>query len=83
MRALLHRLGYRLVLGDVYPHDPQVPFWKINAKHILSMVQPGSIIACHDRREWTAPMLQKVLPELTRRGYRVVTVSELLKETEQ
>lgn len=81
MRTLVKELGYQLVLGDVYPHDPQVPFWKLNASHILSMVKPGSIIICHDRREWTVPMLQKVLPELNRRGYRVVTVSGLLKET--
>ncbi|CAI7630869.1 unnamed protein product [Penicillium glandicola] len=82
MRTLVNALGYRLVLGDVYPHDPQVPFWKLNARHILSMVKPGSIIVCHDRREWTVPMLQKVLPELNHRGYRVVTVSGLLKETD-
>ncbi|OQE20217.1 hypothetical protein PENFLA_c017G01216 [Penicillium flavigenum] len=81
MRSLVKELGYRLVLGDVYPHDPQVPFWRLNASHVLSMVKPGSIIVCHDRREWTVPMLQKVLPELNRRGYRVVTVAGLLKET--
>jgi peptidoglycan/xylan/chitin deacetylase (PgdA/CDA1 family) len=82
MRQLVNRLGYRLVLGNVYPHDPQVPFWRLNAGHVLSMVKPGSIIVCHDRRGWTVPMLQKVLPELTRRGYDVVAVSELLKETD-
>ena len=80
MRRLVKSLGHQLVLGDVYPHDPQVPFAGLNAKHILSMVRPGSIIVCHDRREWTVPMLQVVLPELKRRGYRVVTVSELLRE---
>lgn len=82
MRSLLHQMGYRLVLGDVYPHDPKIPFWRLNARHILSMVQPGSIIVCHDRRGWTVPMLQRVLPELRQRGYRVGTVSELLQETE-
>ncbi|KAJ5704285.1 hypothetical protein N7493_011423 [Penicillium malachiteum] len=81
MRRLVKGLGHRLILGDVYPHDPQVPFSGLNAKHILSMVRPGSIIVCHDRREWTLPMLQVVLPELRRRGYRVVTISELLRET--
>lgn len=80
MRYLVTELGYRLVLGDVYPHDPQIPFSGVNARHILSMVKPGSVIVCHDRREWTAPMLQIALPELRRRGYRVVTISELLKE---
>ncbi|KAJ5666603.1 hypothetical protein N7462_011012 [Penicillium macrosclerotiorum] len=80
MRSLIQQLGYRLVLGDVYPHDPQIPFAKLNAKHILDMTRPGSIIICHDRREWTLPMLRIVLPELRRRGYRVRTVSELLRE---
>ncbi|KAB8349838.1 hypothetical protein FH972_023851 [Carpinus fangiana] len=80
MRAMLTNLDYRLVLGSVYPHDPQIPFWRVNAAHILSMTRPGSIIICHDRRSWTAPMLRKVLPELKRRGYQVVTVTELLKE---
>ncbi|KAJ5712136.1 hypothetical protein N7488_006292 [Penicillium malachiteum] len=81
MRRLVKELGHRLVLGDVYPHDPQVPFPGLNAKHIISTVKPGSIIICHDRRKWTLPMLQIVLPELRRRGYRVVTISELLRET--
>ena len=80
MRKMLTRLGYQLVLGSIYPHDPQIPYWRVNAEHILSMIQPGGIIICHDRRPWTAPMLQKVLPEIRRRGYRVITVTELLKE---
>lgn len=79
MRAMVARLGYRLVLGSVYPHDPQIPYWWLNAWHVLSMARSGAIIVCHDRRSWTIPMLRKVLPELTRRGYRVVTVTELLE----
>lgn len=79
MRSLVSRLRYRLVLGDVFPHDPQVPFAGLNARHILSMARPGCIIICHDGREWTSPMLGMVLPELRRRGYQIVTVSQLLK----
>ncbi len=79
MRAVLARLGYQLVLGSIYPHDPQIPFWRVNARHVLSMARPGGIIICHDRRSWTAPMLRKVLPEMRRRGYRVVTVTGLLR----
>lgn len=82
MRHVLGRLGYRLVLGNVYPHDPQIPFWRVNASHILSMLQPGAIIICHDRRSWTAPMLRGALPEIQSRGYRIVTVTDLLKEAE-
>ena len=81
MRQVLRRLGYQLVLGDIYPHDPQIPYWRINARHILSMIRPGGIIICHDRRSWTAPMLRKVLPKIRERGYRITTVTELLRET--
>ncbi|KAI4231688.1 MAG: hypothetical protein L6R40_007662 [Gallowayella cf. fulva] len=80
MRKVVHRLGYRLVLGSVYPHDPQIPYWRVNSRHVLSMLRPGSIIICHDRRKWTAPMLRRVLPEVRRRGYRVVNLSALLRE---
>ncbi|KAI1977842.1 hypothetical protein LOZ53_003358 [Ophidiomyces ophidiicola] len=78
MRRLMAAQGYRLVLGDIYPHDAFVPYWRVNARHVLSLLHPGAIIICHDRRRWTAPMLRAVLPEIRRRGYRVVTVSELL-----
>lgn len=81
MQSTLKDLGYRLILASIYPHDPQIPYWRINARHILSMSRPGGIICCHDRRSWTAPMLRRVLPELRRRGYRVTTVTELLRET--
>jgi peptidoglycan/xylan/chitin deacetylase (PgdA/CDA1 family) len=80
MRKAMIQLDHRLVLGSIYPHDPQIPFAKINARHILSMARPGGIIICHDCRPWTAPMLRMVLPELKRQGFRVVTVTELLKE---
>ncbi len=83
MRRTVAALGYRLVLGSVYPHDPQIPFASVNANHILSMLRPGAIIICHDRRSWTAPMLRQALPEIRRQGYRVVTVTELLREAEE
>lgn len=83
MRRLADRLGYRVVLGGIYPHDPQISWWRVNARHILSMLRPGAIIICHDRRSWTVPMLRKVLPEIKRRGYEVVTITELLKVAEE
>ncbi|KAI1498859.1 polysaccharide deacetylase [Biscogniauxia marginata] len=82
MRKLVDKLGYRLVLGSIYPHDPQINWPSINARHILSMIRPGGIIVCHDRRSWTAPMLRKVLKQLRKDGYRAVSLTELLKETQ-
>jgi peptidoglycan/xylan/chitin deacetylase (PgdA/CDA1 family) len=82
MRDYLGNRGFRIVLGSVYPHDPQIPYPSINARHILGMAHPGAIIICHDRRRWTAPMLRIVLPELRRRGYKVVTITDLIKSVE-
>ena len=81
MRRLLRSLDNRLILGNIYPHDPQIPSWRINARHILTMLQPGSIIICHDRRKWTAPMLREVLPKIRRKGYRITSLTGLLERT--
>ncbi|KAI8624654.1 polysaccharide deacetylase [Xylariaceae sp. FL1651] len=82
MRKLVDKLGYRMVLGSVYPHDPQIHWSWLNGRHILSMVRPGAIIICHDRRSWTAPMLRTVLRKLKHDGYRVLSLTEMLKETQ-
>lgn len=79
MRKLIDKTGFRLILGSIYPHDPQIPYWRVNARHILSTLRPGAIIICHDRRSWTVPMLRKVIPEIRERGYRITTVTGLLK----
>lgn len=72
---------YRTVLGSIYPHDASIKYSWLNAWHILSMLRNGAVIICHDRRSWTLPMLAKVLPEMKRRGYEVMSVSELLEAT--
>ena len=50
------------------------------ARAILGHVTPGAIVVAHaNGRGWhTAEAMRKVVPELRRRGYRFVTVSELL-----
>lgn len=76
------KAGYQTILGSIYPHDPFIKYWWINARHILSMLRPGAVIICHDRRPWTPPMLRKVLPEMKRKGYEIASVSELLEYAE-
>ena len=72
-------LGYKTILGSIYPHDPFISYWRINAWHVLSRLRPGAVIICHDRRSWTVPMLRNAVPEMKRRGYEVVSVTELLE----
>lgn len=82
MRDMLGNRGYRITLGSIYPHDPQIRYPARNAKHIVSMAHPGAIIICHDRREWTAPMLRMALPKLQAEGYKIVTITDLVKSVE-
>lgn len=75
---IVEKAGYRTILGSIYPHDPFISWPKVNAWHVLSMLRPGAVIICHDRRSWTVPMLRRVLPQMQRRGYAAVSVSEML-----
>jgi len=81
MLSILRQHGYRCALGSVYPFDPQIPSPRFATRYVLSSVRPGSIIVLHDygdRGERTASALATILPELSGRGFRVVTLSELL-----
>ena len=80
MLSTLEKYDYQTVLGSVYPFDPQIPSSWFAIQHILWSVQPGSIIILHDsggRGERTLAVLETILPELSRQGYQVVTLSDL------
>jgi peptidoglycan/xylan/chitin deacetylase (PgdA/CDA1 family) len=71
---------YQCALGSVYPFDPQLPFARYGAKVVLREVRPGAVIILHDggyKGRNTEQVLRRILPELARRGYRVVTLSDL------
>ncbi|MGD9034405.1 MAG: chitin deacetylase family protein [Desulfobacteraceae bacterium] len=81
MLSIVRKHGYKCVLGNVYPFDPQIPSSWFATHYVLWKVQPGSIIVLHDyggcgRR--TIEALATILPELNRQGRRVVTLSELV-----
>jgi peptidoglycan-N-acetylglucosamine deacetylase len=79
--------NYQVAIGSSWPYDTIIPSSTWAANQILSNVQPGSIIILHDRGgqeaggEWgdrTVQTLQRVLPELQRRGLKIVTLSQLV-----
>ncbi|HEX6308011.1 MAG TPA: chitin deacetylase family protein [Longimicrobiales bacterium] len=75
------RRGYRTVLGSVYPFDAQLPSARIAEWYVLQHAAPGAIVVLHDgpeRGQRTADVLRRILPELRRRGYDIVTVSGLI-----
>ena len=83
MLVMIKKLGYRAVLGCIYPHDPQIHSAKINSAHVLSMVRPGGIIIMHDRRSYSADQLELILEGLTAGGWKIVSLGGLLLIAEQ
>lgn len=73
-------LGYRTVLGSVYPFDAQIPFPGLSTWYMQQLTSPGSVLVLHDgpeRGQRTAEVLRALLPELRARGIEVVPVSAL------
>jgi len=76
----LHRHGYRCAMASNYALEFLPVSAPYAARHILLNVRPGGVIILHDGtadQERTVGVLQRVLPALRRRGYQVVTISEL------
>lgn len=82
MLSTLEKYGYQTALGSVYPFDPHIPSAWFAVQNVLWNVQPGSIIILHDtgeRGQRTLATLEAILPELSRQGYQVVTLSDLTR----
>jgi peptidoglycan/xylan/chitin deacetylase (PgdA/CDA1 family) len=80
MLAILYKHGYQCALGSVYPYDAWIPSSWFATRFVLARVRPGSVMVLHDhgaRGRRTASTLAVVLPELARRGLKVVTLAEL------
>jgi peptidoglycan/xylan/chitin deacetylase (PgdA/CDA1 family) len=72
--------GYRCALGSIYPYDGRGMPARIAAAYILTNTRPGAVIILHEgkgRGARTVAVLDRILPVLRARGYRVVTLSEL------
>lgn len=80
--ALVEGLDYRIILWNIDTRDWADATAAGITENILSNVQSGDIILFHDsvsrKDSQTLIALKAVVPELKRRGYRFVTVSELL-----
>jgi peptidoglycan/xylan/chitin deacetylase (PgdA/CDA1 family) len=77
----VQRLGYRCGMASAYALEFLPVSAPYAARHILHNIRPGGVIVLHDGkldRVRTVHVLRRILPELRRRGYRIVTMSELV-----
>ena len=80
MLEQIARHGYQCAMASAYALE----FWQVPGpylgRHLLRNIGPGGVIVIHDGaadRERTLLALERVLPVLRGRGYRIVTLSEL------
>lgn len=84
MVELLHENGYRACLASVYPLDLVAPR-RVTVWQFTGNVRPGAILVLHDggsQRAGNVEILDEVLTWLEDAGYRVGTVSELVRLAE-
>ena len=80
MLGQLHGHGYRCAMASAYSLEFRATSARYAACHILLNARPGAVIVVHDgvgTGRQTVAVLRRVLPALQRRGYRVMTLSEL------
>lgn len=74
--AKVTAVQWDVISGDAFAKDPDAV-----AEQVLAGVKPGSVVVMHCTRS-AAPVteeaIQKIVPELRKRGYRFVKVSDLI-----
>ncbi|MGB1130646.1 MAG: polysaccharide deacetylase family protein [Haloferula sp.] len=78
-RSMIHaEFGYPTIMWSVDPRDWQRPGPSVVTSRILSGTTPGAIILAHDLHAPTVDAMPATLDGLLRKGYKFVTVSQLL-----
>lgn len=71
--------GYRIIIWDVDPLDWKRPGPSVVCSRILKETHAGSIVLAHDIHPPTLEAMPATFDQLDRKGFKSVTVSELLK----
>lgn len=78
-RFIHDELGYEIILWEVDPLDWKNPGPNVVTSRILKETRPGSIVLAHDIHAQTIQAMPATLTELEAKGFKFVTVSQLLK----
>ncbi|MDP2710705.1 MAG: polysaccharide deacetylase family protein [Solirubrobacteraceae bacterium] len=83
VRAAAHDNDLRCVLGSIYPYDLLFRSKPYIVRYVLGRARPGAIVILHEgptAGTRIVDVLEAVLPRLRERGYRVTTVSDLVRD---
>ncbi|MCR8842793.1 polysaccharide deacetylase family protein [Paenibacillus sp. SC116] len=82
------QMGYRFALWsrDMYVRDWEYPGADVIVQRVLDNMKNGSIVLLHDGggdREQTVEAVKQMFPILLKKGYKFVTISELIELSER
>jgi len=75
---IYQEFGYPTILWNVDPEDWKRPGLSVVTSRILNNTRNGSIVLAHDLHKPTVDAMPKTLDGLLRRGFKFITVSQLL-----
>ena len=78
-RWIHDEFGYDIILWDVDPYDWKRPGPGVVRARILKETRPGSIVLSHDIHPGTIEAMPSTFDELEAKGFKFVTVSELIR----
>jgi peptidoglycan/xylan/chitin deacetylase (PgdA/CDA1 family) len=77
--AIVKRAGMLTVMWSLDSRDSAGDMgWRYVARQVLQNVRPGSIVLMHENQPETPMALKRILPQLRARGFKFLTVPELL-----
>ncbi len=82
VNALCRDLGLAVINWSIDTLDWKTKDPDATYDAILDNVKDGDIILCHDLYTQTGEAMERVIPALAERGFKMVTVSELLSHSE-
>jgi peptidoglycan-N-acetylglucosamine deacetylase len=75
---IANQFGLTIILWSVDPFDWKRPGASVITQRILSQVRPGAIVLSHDIHKQTVDAMPATLDGLIAKGYKFVTVSQLI-----
>jgi peptidoglycan/xylan/chitin deacetylase (PgdA/CDA1 family) len=79
VRKTAARNGYKIIMWTTsFADTNKAATADTIQKRVLAALKPGAIILCHWKGKSTYEGMVRILPLLEQRGYRVVTLSELV-----
>ncbi|WP_169334287.1 polysaccharide deacetylase family protein [Rubritalea marina] len=73
--------GYPTILWDVDPNDWRRPGSQVVARRLINGARGGSILLAHDIHSGTIAAMPMTLDSLINQGYKFVTVSQLIAQS--